>query len=395
MNAPRTLTPLEESEQRFRQIAETVSHVFWIFDLWPEPHVPYVNPAFERVWGRKPEELYADARIWIESIHPEDRARVVEAHDRWASDPNGQRYEEEYRIIRSDGQVRWIFDHGRAVRNADGKIYRVTGVAEDITERKEHAEQIRRLNRELEARVRARTEALKRANEELEAFSYSVSHDLRAPLRTIGGFAQAVLEDYGALLPEEGQRYLRTIRQGAQCMGRLIDTLLRFSRLNRLPIQKRAVNMRELVTRCLEDLTAERVAPSPAIEVGEMPDAVGEPSLLKQVWFNLLSNALKYSAPREHPRIEVGAFRDQGGTPVYFVRDNGVGFEMAYAHKLFGVFQRLHREDEFEGTGVGLALVQRVVQRHGGRVWAEATPGQGACFYFTLDSVPTKPHTAA
>jgi PAS domain S-box-containing protein len=225
---------------------------------------------------------------------------------------------------------------------------------------------------------------LEAANKELEAFSYSVSHDLRAPLRTIDGFSQALLEDFGAQLPEEGQRQVRTIREGAQRMGMLIDDLLSFSRLGRQSLTAPAVvDMDRLVREVLEDLLPERKGRRIEIRAARLPDSCGDGAVLKQVWANLLSNAIKYTRTRDPAVVEIGSTVEAGET-VYFVRDNGTGFDMRYAHKLFGVFQRLHRAEEFEGTGVGLAIVQRIVERHGGRVWAEAAVDRGATFHFTL-----------
>lgn len=253
----------------------------------------------------------------------------------------------------------------------------------DIERRKQVEQEIQELNAELEKRVAARTAELEISNKELEAFSYSVSHDLRSPLRTVDGFSQAVLEDYGAQLPEEGRRYLQTIREGAQRMGILIDDLLTFSRLSRLPLHKQTVDMAKLAGEALEELGFERKGRETEVRVAKLPPGEGDPALLKQVWMNLLANSLKYTRKRKAAIVEIGCAREQS-EDVYFVRDNGTGFDMQYAHKLFGVFQRLHRADEFEGTGVGLAIVQRVVHRHGGRIWAEAAIDRGATFYFTL-----------
>jgi light-regulated signal transduction histidine kinase (bacteriophytochrome) len=253
----------------------------------------------------------------------------------------------------------------------------------DITERKQAQERIHQLNSELEQRVSERTAQLEAANKELEAFSYSVSHDLRSPLRAVDGFSQAVLEDYGPQLPEECRQDLQTIRKGAQKMGQLIDDLLTFSRLSRLPLSKSAVDTGKLVRGVLEELSFQRQGRQIDIRIADLPPCQADPALLKQVWVNLLSNALKYTGKREAALLEIGCAREQEQN-VYFVRDNGTGFDMRYAHKLFGVFQRLHRAEDYEGTGVGLAIVQRVIHRHGGRVWAESAVNRGTTFYFTL-----------
>ena len=221
------------------------------------------------------------------------------------------------------------------------------------------------------------------ANKELESFSYSVSHDLRSPLRAIDGFARMLAEDHGAALAPDAQRQLGVIRANAARMGQLIDDLLAFSRLGRKALEAAPVDLAELARTVAEELRRE-VADRPIeVAIESVPPARGDRSLLRQVLINLLANAFKFTRGRTPARITFGARRDHGET-VYYVRDNGVGFDMAYAAKLFGVFQRLHRAEEFEGTGVGLALVQRIVRRHGGRVWAEARVDEGASFYFTL-----------
>jgi light-regulated signal transduction histidine kinase (bacteriophytochrome) len=244
-------------------------------------------------------------------------------------------------------------------------------------------EAMRQLNSQLEQRVMERTAQLEAANKELEAFSYSVSHDLRSPLRAMDGFSRALLEDYGVQLPAGCRHDLQAIRRNAERMGQLIEDLLTFSRLSRAPLSKRVVDTSNLVRCALEELGFAQKGRKLEIRIDEMPPSLGDAGLLKQVWINLLSNALKYTGKCEKALVEVGSGKREGQN-FYFVRDNGVGFNMKYAHKLFGVFQRLHRPDDYEGTGVGLAIVQRVVHRHGGKVWAESWVNCGATFYFTL-----------
>src|SRR5437879_7948641 len=236
---------------------------------------------------------------------------------------------------------------------------------------------------DLERRVVERTAQLKAANNELESFSYSVAHDLRAPLRAMDGFSRLVVEDFAPLLPDEAQRYLHLVREHAQQMGHLIDDLLTFARLSRQPVNRQPVHTADLVEQVVKDLQHDREGRAVHIASNDLPVCQADPALLRQVFANLLSNALKFTRTREEARIEVRSQTDDG-EPVYVVKDNGVGFDMQSMGKLFGVFQRLHRAEEYEGTGVGLAIVQRIIHRHGGRIWAEAAVDKGATFYFTL-----------
>ena len=243
----------------------------------------------------------------------------------------------------------------------------------------QRAQELNAANRLLEER----SSSLAAANEELESFTYSVSHDLRAPLRAMDGFSRMLSEDYAPQLPAEAQRYLGKVRANAQKMTDLIDGLLSLSRLGRQSLRKRSVKPEELVHQVLEELSEERTGRRVDILVGELPPCQADPTLLKQVYANLLSNALKYTRDRDRARIDVGC-EEVEGVAAYYVRDNGTGFDMTYADRLFALFQRMHSEGEYEGSGVGLAIVQRIVHRHGGEVWAEGEEGRGATFYFTL-----------
>jgi signal transduction histidine kinase len=246
-------------------------------------------------------------------------------------------------------------------------------------------EQLARDAEKLEHRVIERTTELEQANAELEAFSYSVSHDLRAPLRAIDGFSRILADDFGTELPPEGRRYLDRVSDSARDMGRLIDGLLDFSRLGRRALSETTIDLDAVVRETLADCAPEREGRNVDVTVGELPLILGDRLLVKQVFANLVSNALKFTRDRDPGTVEIGSL-EQDGEHVVYVRDNGVGFDMRHADKLFGVFQRLHRADEFEGTGVGLALVARIVGRHGGRIWADGNPGEGACFYLTFGS---------
>jgi light-regulated signal transduction histidine kinase (bacteriophytochrome) len=264
------------------------------------------------------------------------------------------------------------------ITDGQGRAQFLLAISTDITERKLSEQAIHALNAALEMKAAQ----LQESNKELESFSYSVSHDLRAPLRAIDGFALMIEEDYVDRLDAEGRRYLSVIRENAKRMGGLIDDLLEFSRVGRLPVLAREIDVDQLVRELAAELTDGDSARA-QVQIGSLPPARGDPGLLRQVWTNLLSNALKYSGKAARPRIEVSG-RQTALESSYSVRDNGVGFDMTYADKLFGVFQRLHRADEFDGTGVGLAIVQRVVARHGGRVWAEGKVNEGATFSFAL-----------
>ena len=381
------VTAWKEAEKRLRAseasllAAQTRAKIgSWEIDLVGRKSV-WSGEMF-RIMGRDP-ALGPPALVErANNVHPEDRA----AYEHTLNEAIATRREfaHDLRIVRPDGAVRWVSTRGALEFDTVGALVRLTGTTQDITDRKEAENEVHRLNAELEHRVAERTAQLAEANRELEAFSYSVSHDLRAPLRAVDGFSQAVLEDFGSSLPPEGRRYLTTIRTGAQRMGALIDDLLTFSRLGRQALDRRTIDTGVLVREILNDEGAPWPGREVEVRVGELPPCQGDLALIRQVWVNLIANALKYTRNRARAEVEIGCRREPT-SDTFYIRDNGTGFDMRYAGKLFGVFQRLHRAEEFEGTGVGLATVQRIVTRHGGRVWAEGELDRGATFFFTLE----------
>jgi PAS domain S-box-containing protein len=369
---------LKKSEQHFRGLANAMPQIVWtarsdgLIDYYNQRWFDYTGMTYDQSleWAREP------------ALHPDDVQKCIE---QWThSFTTGEPYQIEYRLKRvSDGTYRWHLGRALAIRNESGQIGRWFGTSTDIDDHKRAEAEISVLNETLEQRVTERTAQLEAANKELEAFSYSVSHDLRAPLRAINGFARIVSENFSAQLPEKGRQYLERICEGGKRMGELIEDLLRFSQLSRQPVNRRTVDTVEVVQNVIEDLKPQQNGREIDVRLTKLPSCEGDPGLLKQVWVNLISNAIKYTRDRKPAIVEIG-WSSINGESVYFVRDNGTGFDMQYANKLFGVFERLHRSDEFEGTGVGLAIVQRIVHRHGGRVWAEASVDRGATFSFTL-----------
>jgi PAS domain S-box-containing protein len=347
----------------------------------PEGKITDVNSATEKATGRLRAELVGTD--FSDYFTDPERARA--GYQRVFREGSVQDYELEIR--HREGHLTPVLYNASVYRGEAGQVVGVFAAARDITERRKAEEEIRQLNASLEERVRERTAQLEAANKELEAFTYSVSHDLRAPLRHVDGFSRLLLEEFSAQLPETGRHYLERIRNGTRQMGQLVDDLLNLSRVGRRELSIQITGLSSLAQEVVSELKAENPQRKIHWKIGPLPFVECDPLLMKQVLRNLLSNAVKFTRPREEAVVEVGT-RCQNGRQAVFVRDNGVGFSMKYADKLFGVFQRLHRGEDFEGTGVGLATVQRIVHKHHGEVWAEAELDRGATFYFTLGTEP-------
>jgi PAS domain S-box-containing protein len=376
---------LRESEERLRLMTNSVKD-YAIIMLDPRGRVVTWNEGARRLKG------YAEAEILGQSIErfysPEEVAAGKSARLIELAAAEGRCEDEGWRV-RKDG-TRFFADVVlTAMRDQAGELVGFAKITRDITERRRVEEEIRRLNADLERRVEERTQALEEANRELASFSYSVSHDLRAPLRHIAGYGEMLAKSAAGQLSDKAQRYLKTILDTSSEMGRLIDDLLAFSRMGQAQMRQAGISLNDLVREVLGNLEMATRGRDIAWTIAALPAVTGDASMLRQVFVNLLDNAVKYSRGREPAKIEVGCAGQEEKHIILYVRDNGVGFDMQYAGKLFGVFQRLHRAEEFEGAGVGLATVRRIITRHGGRVWAEARPGYGATFYFTL-----KPATA-
>jgi len=341
------------------------------------------NQAFHQMLGYT--EIELQGRSWESITHPDDTAEGRQAaEDLVAGRGDSRRMRR--RLVRKDGSIVWTDVLTVLIRDGAGAPLRLEAVVIDIDHRVAAEVAAAATTATLEARDTERTAELEASNRELEAFAYSVSHDLRAPLRAIAGFSSLLNARYASALDERGVGYVTRIETGAARMGDMIDDLLRFSRVGRQELRCAWVNPADLARDVLLDLEPALEGREVELEIHDMPTAWADGPLLHHVYLNLLSNAIKFTSKRSHAHISVDAFTAERGGTVYRVADNGAGFDMTYLSKLFGVFQRLHGRDEYEGTGVGLALVSRIIERHGGRIWAEAAVDAGAIFYFTLEA---------
>jgi len=398
---------LRKSEERYRLLAENISDVIWVLDTETMMFL-YVSPSVERLRGHTAEEILS---MPVSNALIEEKSEEVIMVTRKRTNDflsgrilPGTFFTDEVRQPCKDGSIK----HTEVITSyhlsqVTGKV-EIIGVTRDISERKradqkltnkskalqrelekrkKAEEEVRKINMELEHRVAERTSQLESANKELEAFAYSVSHDLRAPLRAIEGFSKFLVDGYGNSLDSEAIRLLGLIRNSTKKMDQLIIDILSLSRVSRNLLKKSRVDMGKMAMSMLNEVASSDVQKKLQIIAGEMPEAYADSTYLKQVWINLISNAVKFSSGKNEPLIEFGGY-SEGNYNIYYVRDNGVGFKPDYGHKLFGVFQRLHGSDEFEGNGVGLAIVQRIIHRHEGKVWAEGKPNGGATFFFSL-----------
>jgi PAS domain S-box-containing protein len=383
ISARRAEMDLRRSEARFRDLTELSADWFWEQDenfrfvgMKGSPF-PLLVPPYSNILGKTRWDLPGTPILgtW------DDHRRTLERRETFR--------EFEVQRVGEDGSPRVLSLSGAPVFDDDGRFTGYRGVGRDITARHRAEAEVERLNAELEARVKQRTAELEAVNAELEAFSYSIAHDLRSPLTSIDGFSYTLSELYGAVLDEPGRHYLDRIRAGVRNMSDLTDAMLSLARLSRVKLRSERVDLATLARATVAQLREAQPQRDATLEAPEHLYARGDPRLLAQVVANLVGNAWKFSGSKAQTHITVASRRGEAGETVYYVADRGAGFDMAYAARLFGAFQRLHGASEFEGTGIGLALVQKIVLRHGGRIWADSSPGAGATFFFTLPGEPT------
>lgn len=365
----RTLAQTRAAEERYALAARATNDGLWDWDM--TTNEAYFSPRWKEMLGYEEGEVGTNPSEWLDRIHPDERAGVEErlrAH----LDGVVDNFASEHRMLHRDGEYLWMLTQGVAVRDGSGKAVRIAGSQSNINERKRAEEELKK-----------RATQLASYNDELEQFAYSVSHDLRAPLRWITGFSKILIEDHAERLDAESKDHLYRILEASDSMGERVDSLLEISRLTRRKLHREPVNLSFIAQGIAGDLRKSHPESDAEFVIVEGLSASVDEQLMRIAIENLLDNAWKFTRDQSHPRIEFGAV-EQSGETVYFVKDNGAGFDETYAENLFGPFQRLHTNEEFEGTGLGLSTVQRIIHRHGGRVWAEGEMEKGATFYFTL-----------
>jgi PAS domain S-box-containing protein len=335
------------------------------------------SEQIEPIFGLKKGEFEKTYDSFLEMVHPEDRQFVTESINNCIK--KEAEYDIEHRIVWPDKSIHWVKEIGDIITDETGKPKRMLGIVMDITKDKETEENIIRLNEKLLSHA---TE-LEVINKELEAFSYSVSHDLRAPLRSIDGFSQAIMEDYSEKLDREGKDYLKRVKNAAQQMSDIIDDLLKLSRITQHKVDQEKIDIADLSRKIINEFKRNDSKRKIKVKIQDNLVVNGDRHLLEMALKNLISNAWKFTSKKPNAEIEIGRTK-KADKDVYYIRDNGAGFDMKYAEKLFVPFQRLHKKDEFKGTGIGLGIVARIIHRHGGHIWGEAEEGKGAVFYFTI-----------
>jgi PAS domain S-box-containing protein len=371
--ADRMTRSLRESERRFREMAENIDQVFFVADR-DYQRFHYISPAFDRIWGYPANLLMADAGAWATWLHPEDRHRIGEF---LATNKDAEQYSAEFRVVRPDGSICWVAAHAFNVPASEGEAARVVGFHADVTEHKRS-----------ESRAAAHVSEIERSNAELEQFAYVASHDLREPLRMISSYIALLERRYQHLLDDSGREFLGFAREGAARMDRLVLDLLEFSRVGRANVPMVPMSVGEALDAALRHLAPAiaEAAGEVEIDTSTLPMVLGDAGQITSLFQNLIGNAVKYRAPERPLSIEI-ACRLDGGLWEFTISDNGIGIDECYFAQIFRIFQRLHTRDSYDGTGIGLAICKRIVERHGGRIWLESVPGEGTTFHVTLQQV--------
>ncbi len=374
----KTQKNLKENEERYRLAQKAAEIGSWEYNINSEK-IKW-SDQIEPIFGLKKGQFKGTFEDFMKYVHPDDRKLIEKEVDRCIK--KGKDYDIEHRIIWPDGTVRWLREMGDVFTDEENKPYRMLGVVQDITDRKQSEKEIKDLTR----RFMFQAKKLAETNKELEAFSYSVSHDLRAPLRSINGFSQALIEDYEEILDDEGKDFLFRIKKSADRMAELIEGLLKLSRLMRTEIKYNTINLGKIAEEVFRDFKKNSPKNKIKFEVKNKEETYvkGDPNLLRVLLENLIANSLKFTEKEKNPKIIFGYKKNDKGRNVFYIKDNGVGFNMEYSDKLFIPFQRLHKQKDFSGSGIGLSIVKRIIKRHDGKIWAESKKGKGATFYFTI-----------